>query len=154
VLGDGSIRNEPNNVQPPEFCVTANWSQTYDSVWGWSDQNCDEFHTFICKVAASPPPNPPPPPPSPGPPGPPVDGQYVSQIQRASYQFGVGRARFVDAQAACKELGGFLVTYPSLSKQVEIEGVFTARGLLNKNLQVRATPTWVTNMILLYWAAR
>jgi hypothetical protein len=66
----------------------------------------------------------------------------------------VGRARFVDAQAACKELGGFLVTYPSLSKQVEIEGVFTARGLLNKNLQVRATPTWVTNMILLYWAAR
>jgi hypothetical protein len=139
VLGDGSIRNEPNNLDAPEFCVTANWTQTFDSVWGWSDQNCDDYHIFMCKVAAPPPPLPPPPPPSPFPPGPPLDPAYVSQAQRASYFYFGQKARWADAQEQCKGLGGGLVVYTTLAKQQEIEGVFLSRGLL-KNVEVRGKP--------------
>ena len=136
VLGDGSIQNEPNNLVPPEFCATANWTQSFDSVWGWSDQNCDDYHISLCKLAAPPPPMPPPPPPSPSPPGPPIAPDYVSEVYRASYSFVGGKARFVDAQATCQTLGGLLVTYTSLAKQQEVEGAYMARGLL-KSTQVR-----------------
>lgn len=49
-LPDGSSASEPNNMVPPEFCATASFHTSYNSVWGWSDQNCDERHIFICKL--------------------------------------------------------------------------------------------------------
>jgi hypothetical protein len=49
-LSDGTTSAEPNNLVPPEFCVVANFSQAYNSVWGWSDQNCDDKHMFVCKI--------------------------------------------------------------------------------------------------------
>jgi hypothetical protein len=41
---------------PPEFCVTANFSELspQDGIWGWSDENCDEEYVFICKISGAP----------------------------------------------------------------------------------------------------
>jgi hypothetical protein len=49
-LPDGTNSSEPNNLVPPEFCVVANFSQAYGSLSGWSDANCEEKHSFMCKV--------------------------------------------------------------------------------------------------------
>jgi hypothetical protein len=47
---DGSSSLEPNNLSPPEFCAVANFSMSYDAVWGWADRNCDEHFIYMCKV--------------------------------------------------------------------------------------------------------
>jgi hypothetical protein len=45
-------KKEPNNVVPPEYCVIANYSQTYGrpEAWGWSDTNCLYNFIFICRI--------------------------------------------------------------------------------------------------------
>ena len=130
LLSDGNLVAEPNNLVPPEFCVVANYSQSRDSVWGWSDRNCDERFHFICKIAAPPPPAPPPPPPSPPPPNPPPDLVYPSSVQQATYYFNPNKLKYGDAQSACTALGGLLVAYQSAAKQAEIEGEYRRRDAL------------------------
>lgn len=52
-LADGAgFVPEPNNVYPPEYCVTANYSMmSGEGTWGWQDSNCTigQF-PFICKM--------------------------------------------------------------------------------------------------------
>jgi hypothetical protein len=52
-LADGAgFLPEPNNVYPPEYCVTANYSMmSGEGTWGWQDTNCTigQF-PFICKM--------------------------------------------------------------------------------------------------------
>lgn len=127
-LSDGRIRDEPNNLVRPEFCCVANYTQSQDGVWAWSDQNCDEEYIFICKIGPPPPPSPSPPPPTPPPPAPPVDPVYVSSAQRMTYTFYSTRMQFQPAMRLCESLGqgGSLVTYNTLAKQIEVEGGFPA----------------------------
>ncbi len=134
-LADGRIRDEPNNLYPPEFCATANFTQFQDGVWGWSDQNCDDQFAFICKIGPPPPPSPFPPPPVPPPPAPPVDPVYASTAQRSTFYFNSSRMQFQPAMRVCESLGprGTLVVYSSLAKQQEVERVFIQRGVLRPN---------------------
>jgi hypothetical protein len=129
-LAGGKYRDEPNNLEPPEYCGVANYSQTVDDVWAWSDQNCEDRHIFICKLPAPPPPSPSPPPPAPPPPAPPINMVYPSAKQRMTYYFNATKLNFAAASVACKSmgLGGNLVTYGTLAAQVEVEQVALARG--------------------------
>ena len=48
--GDSEVGPEPNNSEPPQDCGLANYSQSYDAVWGWADAFCKEPHVFMCKM--------------------------------------------------------------------------------------------------------
>ena len=42
---------EPNNIYPPEYCVVANYSMTYEELWGWADTNCTAAqYPYMCKT--------------------------------------------------------------------------------------------------------
>ncbi len=41
---------EPYAANPPEYCGGGNFSQVYQSAWGWADTSCDDIHIFICQV--------------------------------------------------------------------------------------------------------
>ena len=41
---------EPYAVNPPEYCAGGNFTQTYQSAFGWADTSCDELHIFVCQV--------------------------------------------------------------------------------------------------------
>jgi hypothetical protein len=41
---------EPNNFEPQEDCGLANYTQSFDSVWGWADGNCKQPFVFMCKM--------------------------------------------------------------------------------------------------------
>jgi hypothetical protein len=129
-MADGLVRDEPNNIHPPEFCGVANYTQTTAEAWAWSDQNCEDRHVFICKLPPPPPPSPVPPPPSPPPPAPPVEPFYFSNSSRMTFIFNATKVNYVAAMVACKNAGpgGNLVTYGSLAKQQEVEGVMLGRG--------------------------
>jgi hypothetical protein len=110
--GDYAIKaDEPNNLVPPEFCVVANYSQQYDNLWGWSDQNCDDRHISICRIAPPPPPSPSPPPPGPPPPSPPLQTMYISNATRTTYYFNTRLRNYWDAEAFCTSLRGSLATW-------------------------------------------
>jgi hypothetical protein len=56
-LSDGTSSLEPNNiVSPPEYCGLANFSMATGNdthvAWGWSDANCDQKYTYMCKVSS------------------------------------------------------------------------------------------------------
>ena len=40
---------EPNNIYRQENCAGANYSEAYDSAWGWSDTQCDKSYIFMCR---------------------------------------------------------------------------------------------------------
>ncbi len=49
--GDGlDVPEEPNNLEPPEDCTVGNYSQSFDSVWGWADAGCRQRFVFMCKI--------------------------------------------------------------------------------------------------------
>jgi hypothetical protein len=112
----------------PEFCVSANYSQSTNGMWGWSDQNCDDKYIFICKIAASPPPSPLPPPPRPPPPRPPLDNTYVSPLTGTTYVAQPIPLTFFAALDVCKAMGGLLVGYSGMAKQQEVEAAFLKKG--------------------------
>ncbi len=41
---------EPNNFESPEDCGVANYTQSFDGVWGWSDGSCKQKFVFLCKI--------------------------------------------------------------------------------------------------------
>jgi hypothetical protein len=127
----GQYAAEPNNLVPPEFCSVANATQAYTTAWGWSDQNCDDHYTSICKMYPAPPPNPNSPPPSPPPPPPKGSPIYIQNNTGYTFVFHDEPLTFNDAQATCLSDGGSLVTYDTLAKQRDIESVFARRSLLN-----------------------
>jgi hypothetical protein len=45
---DGS--SEPNNKDAPEDCAVANYTESYDNVFGWADTNCANKFVFMCKL--------------------------------------------------------------------------------------------------------
>ena len=42
---------EPNNINNPEFCAVANFSQTFGTptAWGWADSTCSNRFPFMCR---------------------------------------------------------------------------------------------------------
>jgi hypothetical protein len=48
---------EPFQVQPPEFCSVANYTEAYGrpNVWGWSDTNCGNQYFPMCRINSEPP---------------------------------------------------------------------------------------------------
>jgi hypothetical protein len=45
--GSGS---EPDNLLPQENCGAANYTISYDGVWGWADTRCSNSFVSICRV--------------------------------------------------------------------------------------------------------
>jgi hypothetical protein len=41
---------EPNNYMRDEKCGGANYTQSYDESWGWSDSQCGIKATFMCRL--------------------------------------------------------------------------------------------------------
>lgn len=44
---------EPNNIDNPEYCAVANYSQRYGApqVWAFADANCGIRAPFICRIS-------------------------------------------------------------------------------------------------------
>ena len=42
--------SEPNNYLGDEKCGGANYSQSYDDAWGWSDEQCGTRAIFMCRL--------------------------------------------------------------------------------------------------------
>jgi hypothetical protein len=125
-------QSEPNNHDPPELCAAASYAQaTNGGAWGWGDANCGLAMPFVCKVLPPPPPLlrlPPSPPPRPPPS--PVLPTYTSPTSRTVYVFNSTPADYWGAADACAAAGGYLVTYPSATKQLEVERALAQQNAL------------------------
>jgi hypothetical protein len=40
---------EPNNMFGQEFCCGANYTEAWNSSWGWADTRCDRPSSYMCK---------------------------------------------------------------------------------------------------------
>jgi hypothetical protein len=41
---------EPNNFFNDEFCCGANYTEAWNTSWGWSDFKCSRPSTYMCRV--------------------------------------------------------------------------------------------------------
>jgi hypothetical protein len=41
---------EPNNLVPPEHCAGANYTESSNVPWQWSDTNCNSAWPFLCEL--------------------------------------------------------------------------------------------------------
>jgi hypothetical protein len=146
-------QSEPNNLDAPELCAAASFKQATDAgAWGWGDASCGLSMPFICK--ASPPPPPLlrlPPSPPPRPPPSPVNPTYTSPTSRTLYVFNATPADFSAAGEACAAAGGYLVTYATASKQLEVERALAQQNAL---LGARTPFYWMGLRVdndALYW---
>jgi hypothetical protein len=109
--------------------------------------------------AAPPPPASPSSPPSPPPPAPPRQTSFTSRLTRSTYTFNPNRLIFNAAADVCARAGGYLVYYPSLAVQQEVEAFFTRQGFISSSsfywigarvsfLDVWPTFTWLTGKAL------
>jgi hypothetical protein len=42
---------EPNDFEPHEMCVGANYTEAYDGAWGWADTQCFRKFPALCMKA-------------------------------------------------------------------------------------------------------
>jgi hypothetical protein len=103
---------EPNNIFPPENCVGANFTEGFDDAWAWSDTKCAAKFPYMCKAQAL------------------GAFYYTSWTSNATYVFNNTPVTQGTAALACKEYGGFAVSFKSLEEQQEVEAYFVSTGKL------------------------
>lgn len=121
----GSVPEPNNAVFPPEFCVVANWSQSYGNPrrWGWSDVNCDVVRaSFMCKVM------------------PPVVKYCKSETTGSDYVLNTNKMGFDDAMGFCNNCGGVLAAYDNMTEQADVEKCFIVSCCCWRCLQVGLLP--------------
>jgi hypothetical protein len=106
----------PTGAKEPDqgfTCAAANASETYQDppAWGWSDATCDMALPLMCKHA------------------PEGTFVYVSGTTQATYILNTSMASWADAQQACNDNGGHLVSYQTPDEQTEVEGFFERGGM-------------------------
>ncbi len=42
---------EPNDFNPHEHCVGANYTEAWDGAWGWADAQCSQTFPALCMAA-------------------------------------------------------------------------------------------------------
>jgi hypothetical protein len=81
-------------------------------------------------TAAPPPPAVPSLPPSPPPPSPPRQTTFTSQLSHSTYTLHPQKLIFNEASDTCAAAGGYLVYFPSLAVQQQVEAFYTTQGFL------------------------
>jgi hypothetical protein len=133
-LPDGTQLQQPDDSEAPELCASASHEQNGSqaaAAWGWADTACQTSMPFICKILPPPPPAlklPPSPPPAPPPVQ--VNPTFLSASGRTRFSYNSTPADWATAAEACAAAGGWLVTYQSASKQLEVEKALTKQGAL------------------------
>jgi hypothetical protein len=103
---------EPNNIYPPENCVGANLTESFDGAWGWADTRCSQRWPGLCRIV------------------PPGIWHYKSPSTNYTYAFNNSAVNQQDAELGCQDAGGHLVTWTSLEEQIEVEEYFVSKGIL------------------------
>jgi hypothetical protein len=93
---------EPNNIYPPENCVGANMSESFDGAWGWSDTRCSQRWPALCRVV------------------PPGQWYYTSPNNNYTYIFNNSMVNQQDGELGCQDAGGHLATFHSIEEQIEV----------------------------------
>jgi hypothetical protein len=105
---------EPNNVNFPEYCAVANYTEAFGkpSAWGWADTRCNSTRApFICRRPGS-------------------DGYHYNSTTGGTFLLNVSYQGFAAAQQTCKDNGGHLASFSSEAEQAEVEKYYASQGFL------------------------
>ena len=117
---DGATEAEPNNLEDPEECVVANYTQAYTLAtkvnkrvmpYGWADTNCTRTQQFICRVATG---------------G--VAPTFTTNSTNVTYYLNTTQVNQTVAEASCNRNGGHLAAFTQIEEQLELEANYYKLG--------------------------
>ena len=98
---------QPGPQEDTNFCAAANASSMWDTFrgpapWGWQSHDCTQQLVYICKATR------------------PINVEFTSNTTQNTYLLNTSLADRYEAEDACIEHGGHVVSYVSAQEQVEV----------------------------------